>query len=195
MLEQREAQKNLIKEIFRGCSCVELLETLKTIKSFNGTAMVSDEQSGILNKILSELSKPLFFEMLKSEKDRILIEVAIQELLDEKIKEISLSEIDEFSAYLYSENEELKQYNRKLREELLPLEESKKKAQEATKKDLNYKRLIVAATEGNLTDDQRILLENEYRKAKINEVDRRIAVNLEYLSKIKTQKSSKIKKR
>ena len=157
------------------------------------------EKEAEKNRIKEELKDKSYLELFKelkkiarSHKDS-LRELAIKELLDEKLKTLSLEELDEFSAYLESDLEKAKKYSKKTREELLTPEKIKEKSKKPTEEGLNYMRLIVADPK-TLTEEEKSLLENEVKKAKIIEADKDSELLEDYLSEIKKQNSSKRRK-
>lgn len=162
MLEQREAQKNLIKEKFKGYSYIELIEAINKIKSPEIRAT-------------------------EREQNLVLVEVALNELLEEKRKKLTMSEVDKLLAYFDSENKKAKRFTEETRKSLLSSEQVLEKSKIATKDNLNYKRLILSENQDSLTDEEKKLVENEQMKAKIKNAENYSKRISEYESEIKKQ--------
>ena len=128
-------------------------------------------------EILKDFSYLDLFEALKDSKIRgnsktlngILYEEALEELLKEKKKELSMDEIDDVLQHFQDETNKTRKFIKETTDSLLTEEEIKEKSKKLTEDDLNYKRLAVAAKEGSLSGDQKEVFENEGKKLDINQ--------------------------
>ena len=96
-----------------------------------------------------------------------LYEQALEELLEEKKKSLTMEEIDDVSQHFQDETNKTRKFIKETSDSLLSEEEIKEKSRKLTEDDLNYKRLAVAAKEGNLTEEQKAVFENEGKKVDI----------------------------
>ena len=96
-----------------------------------------------------------------------LYEQALEELLEEKKKSLTMEEIDDVLQHFQDETNKTRKFIKETSDSLLSEEEIKEKSRKLTEDDLNYKRLAVAAKEGNLTEEQKAVFENEGKKVDI----------------------------
>lgn len=105
----------------------------------------------------------------------IALEIAIKELMDERLKKMTSQEMTEFSEYIEKENQEAEKAVEKAREVLDNPDEKTKKAVEKAisnlEQDDNYKRFVVSYTEGNISPTGETLLNNEFDKVNYNMAD------------------------
>lgn len=139
MPEKYERMKIKTKEMLRDFSYLDLFDALKVSK-------------------VKGNSKNLYGS---------LYEQALEELLEEKKKTLSMEEIDDVLQHFQDETNKTRKFIKKTSDSLLSEEEIKEKSQKLTEDDLNYKRLAVAALDGNLTEEQKAVFENEGKKVDI----------------------------
>ena len=139
MITRMNAEKKVFKFEFKGKSYIELLR----------------------------IDKELLLKKQKNHYDEIML-LALEELLHEKVAEMIDNRdnkgLDDISKYFNSEKEKINNFVKETRESLLTEKDIKKMSKNATEEDLNYKRLAVAIIEGNITEEQRLLMQNEYKK-------------------------------
>lgn len=169
MSEKMEAIKEEMKVLLRPCTYLELFEKLKVSKA-------------------SKKSKDLYFGLYES---------ALEELLEEKKKTLSIEEIDNVLQYFQDETNKTRKFIKETSDSLLSEEEIIEKSKELTEEDLNYKRLAVAVASGEATENQKKVFVNEGKKVDIivakeslNELDKYKKSISEELSK-RIDKNSK----
>jgi len=150
--------------------------------------------------LLKDLSYLDIFDALKDSKVKgnskelygIIYEQALEELLEEKKKELSIEEIDNLLQHFQDETNNTRKFIKETKESLLTEDEIKEKSMRLTEDDLNYKRLAVAASEGNLNEDQRAVFENEGKKVDIIAKQNTLDVLEKYEEDISKELSSRI---
>ena len=158
MSQKMEAIKEEMKILLRKFSYLEIFNKLKASK-------------------VSKKAKGLFYA---------LYEQSLEELLEEKKKDLSWEEIDQILDHLQDETNKTTKFIKDTKETLLSDEELESKSARLTEQDLNYKRLAVAAQEGTLTDDEKAVFENEAKKVRIQDAESDLAllsIYEEYISK------------
>ena len=139
MITRMNSEKRVFKFEFKGKSYIELLR----------------------------IDKELLLKKQKNHDDEIML-LALEELLHEKVAEMIDNRdnkgLDEISKYFNSEKEKINNFVKETRESLLTEKDIKKMSKNVTEENLNYKRLVVAIIEGNITEEQRLLMVNEYKK-------------------------------
>lgn len=139
MPEKYERMKIKTKEMLRDFSYLDLFDALKVSK-------------------VKGNSKNMYGS---------LYEQALEELLEEKKKTLSMEEIDDVLQHFQDETNKTRKFIKETSDSLLTEEEIKEKSKKLTEDDLNYKRLAVAALDGNLTEEQKAVFENEGKKVDI----------------------------
>jgi len=166
MSEKMEAIKEEMKVLLRPCSYLELFEKLKVSKA-------------------SKKSKDLYFG---------LYETALEEVLEEKKKTLSIEEIDAVMDHLQNETTKTIKFINDTRDSLLSNEELAEKSKALTEEDLNYKRLAVAVASGEATESQKVVFENEAKKVMIKDAESDLELLSKYEEDISKQYSDKFKK-
>lgn len=156
MPEKSERIKIRTKEMLRDFSYLDLFNSLKDSK-------------------VKGNSKQLY---------GIIYEQALEELLEEKKKTLTIDEINKILVHFADETNKTRNFINDTNDSLLSKEEIIKKSKKLTEDDLNYKRLAVAAQEGNLTEDQRTVFENEGKKVDIIAKQSNLAVLEKYEGEI-----------
>ena len=105
-----------------------------------------------------------------------IYEEALENLLEQKKKELSYAEIDQILDHLQDETNRTIKFISQTRSTLLTKEEVEAKSRLLTEEDLNYKRLAVAANDGTLSKDQKAVFENEGKKIVIKEKEAELGV-------------------
>lgn len=180
----------------------EFRKDIIDIKSSTKLTMVekSEKIKERTKEILKDFSYLDLFEALKDSKIRgnsktlngILYEEALEELLKEKKKELSMDEIDDVLQHFQDETNKTRKFIKETTDSLLTEEEIKEKSKKLTEDDLNYKRLAVAAKEGSLSGDQKEVFENEGKKLDINQKQESLDVLTKYEEDISRELSSRI---
>ncbi len=153
--EKAERIKLRTKEILRDFSYLDLFNSLKTSKQSQNSKYDAKRPS----------------KEVDSDSNRIIYEQAIEELLEEKKKVLSNKELDELLDHFQEETNKTQKFIDTTRKTLLTDEEVSEKSKPLTEDDYNYKRLVVAASERNLTQTEKELLENESKKAALRKAD------------------------
>ena len=180
----------------------EFRKDIIDIKSSTKLTMVekSEKIKERTKEILKDFSYLDLFEALKDSKIRgnsktlngILYEEALEELLKEKKKELSMDEIDDVLQHFQDETNKTRKFIKETTDSLLTEEEIKEKSKKLTEDDLNYKRLAVAAKEGSLSGDQKEVFENEGKKLDINQKQESLDVLTKYEEDISRELSNRI---
>jgi hypothetical protein len=183
----------------------EIKEFRKIIEETStSTKLTMPEKSKKIKLITMNLLKDLsyldLFNALKDSKVKgnskqlygTIYEQALEDLLEEKKKELSMEEIDDLLQHFQDETNKTRKFIRETTNSLLNEEELKEKSMKLTEDDLNYKRLAVAASEGNLTEDQRVVFENEGKKVDIIAKQSNLEVLEKYEEDISKELSSRI---
>lgn len=164
MMEKMEKIKDNIKNILKDYSYLDLFHKLKVTKAL-------------------KKSKDMYLE---------LYELALEELLEEKKKELTLEEIDEILKSFKIETIQTRKFINMAQKELLSKEDISEKSKKLSEDDYNYKRLVVASKEGNLTDEQRIIIENEKRKVDLIDAKSDLNIIGQYQDSIMKERKNKI---
>lgn len=164
MMEKMEKIKDNIKNILKDYSYLDLFHKLKVTKAL-------------------KKSKDMYLE---------LYELALEELLEEKKKELTLEEIDEILKSFKIETIQTRKFINMAQKELLSKEDISEKSKKLSEDDYNYKRLVVASKEGNLTDEQRIIIENERRKVDLIDAKSDLNIIGQYQDSIMKERKNKI---
>ena len=109
-----------------------------------------------------------------------IYEEALENLLNEKKKELSYNEIDELLDHLQNETNRTRKFVTQTKSTLLSKEEIEEKSKLLTEEDLNYKRLAVAASKGNLSNEQKEVFENEGKKVIVKQKEEELKVLSNY---------------
>lgn len=166
MIEKMDAIKSEIKSLLKNYSYLELFKQLKKSK-------------------LSKKSKDLYSE---------LYEQALEDLLQEKKKTLSLEELDKILDSLQEETNKTIKFIKDTTASLVPEDKIKETSKRLTEDDLNYKRLVVAAKSGNITEDQKTIIENERRKVDLIDAKSNINLLAKYEGDLSKQYSELTKK-
>lgn len=163
MPEKAEKIKERVKELFKD---LPYLETFKLLKE--------SKVAGNSRKTYG----PIYEE-------------ALEDLLQKKKKELSYNELDEVLDHFQDETNRTRSFIKETEKSLRSTEEIQEKSKKLTEEDLNYKRLAVAASEGTLTDDQKIVFENEGNKTLIKKEEEKMKVIEKYQEDISREISKK----
>lgn len=134
MTEKMETIKEEMKILLRPCSYLEIFNKLKISR-------------------LSTKVKDLYLN---------LYDQALEELLEEKQKELTKEQIDEILGYFKKETDKTRDFIKETKSTLL----SPKEVKETSRKipNDNLVRIAIAAEEGTLSEDQKKVLNNEGKK-------------------------------
>ncbi len=167
MIIKMEDYKNALKDQISNLSYLELFEGLKKIK------------------INSELKKDYNSELL---------EIAIRELLEEKLKTLKNEDFDEISIYFQNETDKTSKFIKETENTFLSELEIKEKSKKMSEEDFNYKRLAVGYCKKELDEDGNILFSDVKRKARLLNARNYLELLIKYESSIQDEKKKKILK-
>jgi hypothetical protein len=146
-------------EKIMNSSSLTMTEKMEKIKEEMKKALVNLSYLELFNKLkeskLDKKSKDIYSG---------LYEQALEDLLQEKKKFLTKEEFDLIINTFKKETDDTKRFIEETNNSLLSEKQIIEKSHKLTEEDLNYKRLAVAALEGNLSEDQKIVFENEKKK-------------------------------
>ncbi len=161
-------------------------EKMETIKEEMKILLRDNSYLDLFNKYkvskLSKKSKDLYHE---------LYDLALEELLEEKKKDLSFEELTKIQDYFKKETEKTREFISKTEKELLSKKDIDEKSKELSLEDFNYKRLAVAAKEGTLSEEQRVVFENEKKKVDLLDAKSDLEIISKYQDSISKAKKNK----
>lgn len=176
------------------------IEEISVSKSIRTASEKSEMIKLKIKKFFKDFSYIEIFKQLKESKINgnsrktygSIYELALEELLEEKKKLLSEKEIDGLLDYFQDETNKTRKFIKDTKSTLLTQEEIEEKAKKLTAEDLNYKRLAVAAKEGNLSEDQKTVFKNEGSKVDISKKEASLNVIDDYERDLSRELSSRI---